>query len=158
MPFEYEAPDGFVQLVVPLERDAGEEGPEAEWVWAEPLGAGRYRIESSPFFAYGISPGDVVRATETAPGEPPELAELERKGGWRSRRIALGETWDLGSPEVMRFLDGLMEMGCTYEGLPPKLVALAIPPELDVAPVLERLQGPYRDGLLLWEWVDPRPS
>ncbi len=158
MSTDLDTSEGLVRIRVPLDPAPEAGGPADDWLWAEPLGAGRYRIESSPFFAYGISPGDVVRANETAPGEPPELAELERKGGWRSLRIALGETWDLGSPEVMRFLDGLMEMGCTYEGLPPKLVALAIPPELDVAPVLERLQGPYRDGLLLWEWVDPRPS
>ncbi len=157
MSFEHEASQEFVQVVVPLEREPGEDGPEAEWVWAEPLGMSRYRLESSPFFAYGLSCGDVVRAVESAPGEPPEVLEVERKGGHRTIRVALAPQWDVGSPDVDRFLDGFLEMGCTYEGLPPKLVALSVPADVDVAAVVERLQAPYRDGLLLWEWADPRP-
>jgi hypothetical protein len=153
-----EAVDAFVQLIVPLERDPGEDGPPAEWVWAEPLGTGRYRIESTPFFAYGLSCGDVVRAEPSAPGEPPEVSELERKAGVRTLRLALADPWSLGTPQVTRFLDGFVKMGCRCEELPPKLVALSIPEDVDVSPVVERLQGPYRDGLLIWEWADPIPS
>ncbi len=157
MSIEHETPEGFIQLVVPLERDPGEDGPEAEWVWAEPLGSGRYRIESSPFFAYGLSCGDIVRAQEVGPGEPPEVMEVEHKGGGRTLRIALAPQWDIDAAEVEQFLDQFLEIGCSYEALPPKLVALAVPPEVDVATVVERLQVPFRDGLLLWEWADPRP-
>ena len=33
-----------------------------ETLWAEPLGDDRYRLESPPFYAYGVARGDVVRA------------------------------------------------------------------------------------------------
>ena len=35
---------------------------------------------------------------------------------------------------------------------------LDVPPEVDVAGVVGRLQTQLRDGLLVWEWADPRPS
>jgi hypothetical protein len=157
---DQEAPEGFVRLLVPLERDPGPEGPQFEWLWAEPLGNQRYRIESSPFFAYGLSYDDVVRAGEPegAAGENPRLEDVERKGGHRTLRIALDPSVDLDSPEIHDILEALLEMGCTYEGLPPKLASIDVPPELDMERVVERLHAPFRDGLLLFEWADPRPS
>jgi hypothetical protein len=149
-------PGGYVRLLVPLDRDPGVEGPDEEWLWAEPLGSGRFRLESTPFFAYGLSHGDVVRAAEEA--EMPRLGEVERKSGHRTLRIALDERRDLEQPEIQRFLDELLGVGCIYEAMPPKIVALDVPPEIDVAAVIGRLQTQRRDGVLIWEWADPRPS
>ncbi len=153
---ENEAPDGYVRLLVPLESDPGSDGPEDEWLWAEPLGAGRYRVESTPFFAYGVSYGDVVRAASGV--EMPEFTEVERKSGHRTLRVALDAGWDLDRAEIQRILEDLLALGCTYEAMPPKIIALDVPPELDVASVIDRLQVQFRDGVLVWEWADPRPS
>ena len=151
-----EAPGGYVRLLVSLERDPGGEGPDDEWLWAEPLGSGRFRLESTPFFAYGLSHGDVVRGEEG--GEEVRLSAVERKSGHRTLRIALDGEWDVGRPEVEHFLDELLAMGCTYETMPPKIVALDVPPEVDVGVVIARLQVQSHDGVLVWEWADPRPS
>jgi uncharacterized protein DUF4265 len=153
---EEEAPSGYVRLLVSLDRDGSGEGPEDEWLWAEPLGSGRYRVESTPFFAYGLSHGDVVRARDAT--DLPRLDEVEQKGGHRTLRVALDPAFDLDRPEVRRFLDDLLGLGCSYEAMPPQVVALDIPGEVDVGVVVERLQVQFRDGLLLWEWADPRPS
>ena len=151
-----EAPGGYVRLLVSLERDPGAAGPDEEWLWAEPLGSGRFLLESTPFFAYGLSHGDVVRAGEE--GEMPRLAAIERKSGHRTLRIALDDRRDLEQPEIQKFLDELLGVGCIYEAMPPKLIALDVPPEIDVATVIARLQIQHRDGVLIWEWADPRPS
>lgn len=145
----------LVRVVVPLEREPGERGPEDEWIWAEPLGSGRYRIESAPFFAYGLSRDDVVHATA---GDLPRVEDVERKGGHRTLRVALDPAFDVDRPEVRKLLGELEEIGCAIETLPPHIVALDVPPELDVAEAVRRLQTPVRDGLLIWEWADPRPS
>jgi hypothetical protein len=150
------AKSDYVRILVPLDRDPGDAGPEDEWLWAEPLGKGRFRLESAPFFAYGLSRGDVVRAPEAA--ELPRVEQLDAKSGHRTLRVALDPEWDLDRPEIQAFLSELTDMGCAVEALPPKIVALDVPPEVDVATVVERLQIPYRDGVLLWEWADPRPS
>ncbi|MFL5302858.1 MAG: DUF4265 domain-containing protein, partial [Anaeromyxobacteraceae bacterium] len=130
-------------------------GPEDEWLWAEPLGPGRYRLESVPFFAYGLSRGDVVRGGE---GELPRVDDVERKSGHRTLRVALDPDFDLERAEVRNLTDELEKLGCAVEALPPHLFALDVPPELDVAEVVRRLQAPFRDGVLIWEWADPRPS
>ena len=153
---ENEAPGGYVRLLVSLERDPGAEGLDEEWLWAEPLGSGRFRLESTPFFAYGLSHGDLVLAGEE--GDMPLLAAIERKGGHRTLRVALDDRLNLDEPEIQKFLDELLEVGCTYEVMPPKIVALDVPPEVDVAAVIGRLQTQFRDGVLVWEWADPRPS
>jgi hypothetical protein len=153
---EEEGPGGYVRVLVALDRDPGVHGPDDEWLWAEPLGSDRYRIESSPFFAYGLSHGDVVRAAD---GEPmPRVVEVERKGGHRTLRLALDDPWDIDRREVQVHLDALLELGCTYEAMPPRIVALDLSPEIDVASVVERLQAHVQDGVLVWEWADPRPS
>ncbi|MFL5261777.1 MAG: DUF4265 domain-containing protein [Anaeromyxobacteraceae bacterium] len=151
-----EAPGGYVRLLVALDHDAGGDGPEDEWLWAEPLGSSRFRVESTPFFAYGLSHGDVVRADERS--DLAHLEEVERKSGHRTLRVALDADWDLDRGEVQRFLDALLTLGCTYEAMPPKIVALDVPPEVEVAEVISRLQTQVHDGVLVWEWADPRPS
>ncbi len=153
---EAETPGGYVRLLVPLEREPGGEGPEDEWLWAEPLGSCRFRVESTPFFAYGLSHGDVVLGAEA--GEMPRLEAVERKGGHRTLRVALDADWELERPEIAKFLDELLGLGCTYEAMPPKIVALDVPGEVEVGAVIARLQTQFRDGVLVWEWADPRPS
>lgn len=153
---ENEAPGGYVRLLVSLERDPGSDGLDEEWLWAEPLGTGRFRLESTPFFAYGLSHGDLVRAAEEA--EMPRLSAIERKGGHRTLRVALDDGRDLDEPEIQKLLDELLGLGCTYEAMPPKIVALDVPPEVEVAGVVGRLQARFREGCLVWEWADPRPS
>ena len=44
--------EGLVRIRILVERSAG--GLEHDTVWAEPLGSGRYRVESCPFLAYGL--------------------------------------------------------------------------------------------------------
>ena len=153
---DQEAPGGYVRLLVSLEREPAADGPEDEWLWAEPLGSDRFRVESTPFFAYGLSQGDVVRAREE--GETARFGDVERKSGHRTLRVALDLDLDLDRHEVQRFLDDLLALGCTYEAMPPKIVALDVPPEVEVGDVVSRLQTQRRDGVLVWEWADPLPS
>ncbi len=153
---EDEAPGGYVRLLVALERDPEAQGPDDEWLWAEPLGSARYRLESSPFFAYGLSHGDVVVAGESI--DLPRLECVERKSGHRTLRVALAADLDLDQPQIQRVLEELLVLGCTYEALPPKLVALDLPPDVDEGKIASRLQVQVSDGLLAWEWADPRPS
>jgi hypothetical protein len=158
MAIEQETTEGLVRIRVPLDAAPGTEGPGDDWLWAEPLGSGRYRIESCPFFAYGISRDDVVRATEPARDEAPRLEDVIEKGGHRTLRVALDPQVDVADAAVQGLLERLLELGCTHETLRPKLVALDIPREVDVTAVAELLQALADDRTIVWEWADPRPS
>ncbi len=158
MTAEMETTEGLVRIRVPLDPSPGSAGPADDWLWAEPLGSGRYRVESCPFFAYGISRDDVVRALDGVGDEAPQLDEVVEKGGHRTLRLALDPKVELSDPAVQSLLEQLLEMGCTHEALRPKLVAIDLPPDVDVGNVAGRLQSLALGGTILWEWVDPRPS
>ena len=158
MATEQETTEGLVRIRVPLEPAQGATGPADDWLWAEPLGSGRFRIESCPFFAYGVSRDDVVRADEAGGEEPPRLEDVIEKGGHRTLRIALDPALEIADGAIQGLLERLLELGCTHETLRPKLVALDVPREVDVAIVAELLQTLAEDRAILWEWADPRPS
>jgi uncharacterized protein DUF4265 len=158
MSTELETTEGLVRVRVPLEPSPGVPGPSDDWLWAEPLGSGRYRVESCAFFAYGLSRDDVVRAVEVPGDEAPRVEDVVEKGGHRTLRLALDPRTELADAAVQGLLERLLEMGCTHETLRPKLVAIDLPPEVEVASVVELLQSLVDDGVILWEWADPRPS
>jgi hypothetical protein len=157
MATEQETIEGLVRIRVPLEPAPGA-GPADDWLWAEPLGSDRYRVESCPFFAYGVSRDDVVWASDVEGEEAPRLEGVLEKGGHRTLRFALDPGVDVSDGTVQGLLERLLELGCTHETLRPKLVALDVPGEVDVTVVAELLQAVAADGTILWEWADPRPS
>jgi hypothetical protein len=154
VPTDVDASEGLVRIRIRLEHAPGEPGPEEDVVWAEPLGSDRFRIESCPFFAYGLSRDDVVRAA----GEGgPELDDVLEKGGHRTLRFALAPGVELGTPPVQGVLERLGEAGCTHELLRPRFVSIDVPPEVDEGRVAAVLQEAAHQGTLAWEWADPRP-
>jgi hypothetical protein len=157
MPEELELPEGLVRIRVRLERAQGEPGPDDDHVWAEPLAADRYRVESCAFFAYGISRDDVVRAGERDADGAPLLEHVVEKSGHRTLRIALDADARLEDPAVRQVLDRLVDLGCTHEALRPKIVAIDAPPAVDEAAVVAGLEAAARQRVLVWEWADPRP-
>jgi hypothetical protein len=158
MATEQETSEALVRIRVPLDPGVAPEGPADDWLWAEPLGSGRFRIESCPFFAYGVSREDVVRAVEPAGEDAPRLEDVVEKCGHRTLRLALDATVEIADSAIQGLLERLLELGCTHEALRPKLVAIDVPPEVDVAVVAALLQSLVEDQTLLWEWADPRPS
>jgi hypothetical protein len=158
MATEQETSEALVRIRVPLDPAPDAGGPPDDWLWAEPLGSGRFRIESCPFFAYGISRDDVVRAEAAAGEDAPRLDHVVEKGGHRTLRLALDPRVELADAGIQGLLERLLELGCTHEALRPKLVAIDLPPEVDVAVVAELLQALVDDRTILWEWADPRPS
>ncbi len=152
---ELELTEGFVRIRVPLER-AGADGPDHDAIWAEALGSDRYRVESCPFLAYGISRDDVVSAAARR-GDEPELDGVVEKGGHRTLRVAVDPGVGLESEPIQALLGRLVDFGCTWEAARPTLVALDLPPDVEVARVVAHLEATKRDGALLWEWADPRP-
>ena len=147
-----------MRVRVALERSPGEAGPSEDWLWAEPLGSGRYRVESCPFFAYGISRDDIVGAAGAPEAGAPQFDEVVEKSGHRTLRVALDPALEIGAPEVQQLLGQLIERGCTHELLRPKLVAIDLPPEVALEAVAALLEQGAHDGVLLWEWADPRLS
>src|SRR5512138_3842200 len=123
MSTELESPEALVRIRVPLDAGGGA-GPADDWLWAEPLGSDRFRIESCPFFAYGVSRDDIVRAE----GEGgPILDDVLEKSGHRTLRFALDPSVALDAPPVQQLLQRVADAGCTYELMRPRFVAIDVP-------------------------------
>ena len=123
---------------------------EFETMWATPFGDDRYRLENSPFYAYGVSWLDVIEARpEDATGLPVFQRRVERSGH-RTVRIILVPGID-EAPERSAILDDLNALGCSYEGYNPRYFAVDLPPGVELAPVVDYLTRHNHQ----WEHVDP---
>lgn len=128
----------------------GSDEKDVETLWATQVGLNQYRLENSPFFAYGVSWQDIVEATPKADGVPEFVRCLEKSGN-RTLRVFF-EQYSVDDPLAESILRGLRVMGASYEGMPPKMISVNVPPRKDLDEVTEFLTE--RQGIK-WEYADP---
>jgi hypothetical protein len=113
-------------------------GSATERLWAEPLGAGRYRLRNSPCYAFDVSAEDVVLAAEEA--DQLEFSSVLARGGHSTYRLMLGQ----GKERFEAHWSHLQELGCSYEQGPGSLLSVDVPPTSDIYDVYERLEDGAR--------------
>jgi len=126
-----------------------QDGSDVETLWAVPVGLGLYRLDNSPFFTYRISWQDTVRAEPDADGVLSFVDVAEKSGNRTVRVITNG--CDTTSEEAKPFLDGIIDLGCSYEGFQPRLISINVPPEVDLQTVADYLIASGHE----WEYADP---
>jgi hypothetical protein len=134
-----------------LFRICAEDGStDVETLWATALGDDQYRIENSPFFAYSVSWEDIVYAPYDPTEERPTFRRVVRKSGNRTVRIvfAVPVESENASDEI---LQGLVALGCSYEGASRTYLSINIPPEVE----LPRVQQYLVSKEASWEHADP---
>jgi hypothetical protein len=108
-----------------------------ETLWAYDLGGDQYRLDNCPFYAYGISLHDVVYAPHDSDEERPTFQRVISKSGNRTVRIfdppvVAGNNSD-------KILQGLVTLGCDYEGANPSYIVVNIPPKIAFERVRDHL-------------------
>jgi hypothetical protein len=125
-----------------------------ESLQALPLGSNAYRLENSPWFAYGVSYRDVVEAQPSKTGEfdLPTFVRVLEKSGNRTLRVYLEQPVET-ELEVRQHptLAPLLQMGCAVEGAQGNYFAINIPAEVDFDAVCSHLHATPD----LWEYADP---
>lgn len=123
---------------------------EVETLWATALGDDEYVLDNSPFFAYSVSWQDVVYAPFDPDEGFPTFVRVLRKSGNRTVRVVFEPPVADGnaSDDV---LQGLVRLGCSYEGANSRYISINIPPSTELAEVRDYLIG--RDAQ--WEHADP---
>lgn len=121
----------------------------SEWMWAEPAGPGLFRLANSPFYAYGVSLGDVVRVA-SRDGLPTVDAIVERGGRSTYRLIRSEALADEVWNEEWALLD---QLGCMHEGDGERLVAIDVPADADVVAVFRLLEEGENLGFWVFEEV-----
>lgn len=123
-------------------------GPVTETLWAEVLGGGRYRLDNSPFYVYGVSYGDVV----SAKGKDGLLfTDVAERGGHSTYRIFLSERMK-NQKARKQLLKPLNSLGCTYEGTGGRLVTIDVPPQADIDKVYDLLEKGEAEKI--WEFEE----
>ena len=128
------------------------QGPdgEVETLWATPLGNDRYRLENSPFWAYGVSYEDVIEARPLDEGGFPVFVRRLERSGNRTLRLILKPS-ARESADSQGLLDRLVALGCSYEGMNPAYLAINVPGTVDLETITTFLTQIDRQ----WEYVDP---
>ena len=139
-------PDSKVLFRVP--RDDG--GDDVETLWAPSLGGDRYKLDNSPFYAYSVSWEDVVLASWSEEESFPTFERVVEKSGNRAVRVVFDPPVEAGN-ESDRILQGLVGLGCSYEGASHSYIAINIPPAVELETVTAYL---IASGVQ-WEHADP---
>jgi hypothetical protein len=139
-------PDAKVVFRVPEEDGS----VRVETLWGTALGDDQYKIDNSPFYAYGVSWEDVVYAPVDLEDGRPTFIRVVSKSGNRTVRVIFDPPVQDGN-ESDRVLQGLVALGCTYEGANRGYMSVNVPPELSLAAVRDYLVK--QDAQ--WEHADP---
>ena len=128
----------------------GEGGVDVETLWAEPLGCNEYKLDNSPFFAYGISWQDTIEANPQEDGGFPLFQRVLKKSGNQTIRIIFDPPLENGNVSELT-LQEIVSLGCSFEGATSSLIAVNIPPEVK----LEEIRKFLIKKELQWEHADP---
>jgi hypothetical protein len=120
-----------------------------ENIWAMPLGDGTYRLENPPFFVYDVSVDDVVSAIPNEDGLPQFLTVVRRSGN----RTLRARSKDLIGDSTLRsnIENHLEQIGCVVEEHRERLLAINVPPGVNLATVTSYLT----ESGLSWEHGSP---
>lgn len=132
------------KMIFHLEAEAWH-GSATESVWVDDVGQGRYVLENSPFYAFGVSYQDVVSAKE-ANGELIFDKVLSR-GGHSTYRLIVPESRE----EFDHYWEPLQRLGCTYEEGLNRLLSVDVPPLADIYAAYNALEAGEQAGAWSFE-------
>lgn len=123
---------------------------DTETLWATSLGEEIYRLENSPFYAYGVSWLDEVYAPLDPNEGLPTFNKVVRASGHKTLRIILDPPAEEGNSST-EILNKVNEYGATYEGANKSYIALDIPVDGDFLGLCEFLTS----AEVQWEHGNP---
>lgn len=119
-----------------------------EIMWAANMGNKKYKLDNFPFFAYGLSYGDVV----TASLNDENVLYIERvviKGGHSNYRILLAK--EKSKTDFLCLWKEIEKLGVSYESTKPEnIFAIDIPPSADVSAIYKILEEGELKGI--WQF------
>jgi len=126
---------------------------EVETPWVTPLGNNRYRLENSPFYAYNVSWEDIIEAVKEEADGFPIFTKVLEKSGNRTVRVIFDPPVEEEN-ESQKVLNGLVELGCSYEGANRSYVVINIPKHIKLMEIRDYLISKE----VQWEHADPSYS
>ena len=122
---------------------------ETAWAVRVQPGVDHFRLDNSPFYAYRVSDEDIVEGEFVAEGFYDFVRVVERSGN-RTVRLMFGDE-KADTPYGKVILDGVKQLGCTYEGMFSTVMSITVPPGVELRDVADYLTSTG----LNWEYADP---
>lgn len=140
--------EGLVKVLFSFEQDEDGYPPvTSESLWAKPTTEGLFELDNIPFYAQGVSWKDVVAAEPAGEGMFRFKRVVEPSGHSTIRVVAFKHD------EMQPLQKELERLGASWEGSDqPSLIAIDIPPEVDIRRVWDFLQGGMDEGR--WDYED----
>jgi hypothetical protein len=132
-----------VRIRFPLEDQAL---GEAEVLWAAEAGQDTFRLDNIPLFVFGVSMADLVRVRYV--DQALEFDAVVDRGGHSTYRVMINEPSDPAAQQLFR---QIVTLGCPFEQLTPRFLALDVPPEVDVFSVYGLLERGLEEGMWTFE-------
>ncbi|MGH3442084.1 MAG: DUF4265 domain-containing protein [Nitriliruptorales bacterium] len=126
--------------------DSSDDSGPAEWLSAEPLGGSFFRLESIPFFVYGVNSGDVLRCVHGAGGLV--VQEVVRRGGNGTVRVVVV---DHAEDDVTGLVAGWVARGLRVESTCAGLLVCVSAPHDEFEDILDELSACERRVVADWE-------
>ena len=139
-------PDAKVLFRVPNEDGTA----DVETLWATNMGNDQYKLDNSPLYAYSVSWQDIVYAPIDADEGFPVFQRVVLKSGNRTVRVIFDLPAEPGNASD-EILNGLVALGCDYEGADGTYISVNIPPDVELRAVRDYL---IKCGAT-WEHADP---
>jgi hypothetical protein len=141
--------EGFVKLGFELDQDDGDWPPHGmEWVWATSRPDGTYELDNSPWYARGVSAGDVVEAELDDDGLLVVRRTVRESGASTLRVIFLRDE----QRELDSLTEELERQAYEYElDQNHGVLAVHIPASLPLRPLGDLLTAAENEGRLGWE-------
>ncbi len=122
-------------------------------MWASRVSDSTFKIDNSPFFAKGVSAGDIVAAEQTSGGLV--FRELVQPSGHSTVRVVVfrgGRNEGQLQALVAELRESLKALGCSTElSHIPNLFSVDISPEVNYSSVSAFLTRKEADGVLEYE-------
>jgi hypothetical protein len=126
-----------------------QQGYETEHLWGESVGREEFRILNSPFFVFGISLDDIVRAEKL--GDSYVFRGVVKRSGHSTYRIFLQGDRTIAGNEFTGRWQEFVGKGCTFENANSTLVAVDCPPGADVSAIYNLLKRGEEEGVWAFE-------
>ena len=123
---------------------------EVETLWATHIESDNYKLDNSPFYAYGVSWEDMVSAPFNSEEGHPTFHHVVSKSGNRTVRVVFDPPIEPGNRSD-GIVQRLITLGCSYEGANRKYISVNIPPHVELEPVRKYLI----ECDVTWEHADP---
>jgi hypothetical protein len=128
---------------------ANQQGIKSESVWAEFVGPDQYRVLNSPFYFFGLSAEDIVKADRTAGSL--EFRGVIARGGHSTYRVFLKGDRTIRDTDFRDCWAPISALGATFENANDHFIAVDIPPGKNIAEAYRLLEKGEEDGIWAFE-------